>query len=339
MAPAWLALAFRSRVQASYNTRRASRIEPSFAQLPGYRITTQIGTGAGSKIYTAIELATGNTRAVKHVVRYTAADQKFFKQTETEYKTSSKVEHPNLRRSLSIHRVRKHLRLKELLLVMEYVHGFNLEKARPNRLLTFLTLFQKVALGLDALHAAGYLHTDIKPTNIMIAKGGIVKIIDFGQACPIHHRKERIQGTPDYIAPEQVRRLTLDARTDVFNLGATMYWVLTSEKYPTEIRGTDARGGINVITSHKPIAPVDLNDKIPLSLSKLVMECCRANPAERPANMKQVIERLGVTRKLWNKYREDLRTQQSSAVAPSADAASVAAVDDDAEDLTFREDA
>ncbi len=256
------------------------------------------------------------------MVRNTADDERFFKQTETEYKVSSKVDHLHLRRSYLIRRVRKRLVVKELLLVMEYVDGLNLEKARPNRLSTFLTLFRNVAMGLEALHASGYVHTDIKPTNIMIARGGVVKIIDFGQACPLHHRKERIQGTPDYIAPEQVRRLTLDRRTDVFNLGATMYWALTSEKYPTEIRGTDARGGINVITSHKPIAPIELNDKIPVSLSKLVMECCRENPAERPTDMKQVIERLGVARKLWTKFRKSLRAGQDAAATPPVEAAS-----------------
>jgi serine/threonine-protein kinase len=318
---------------------RKRRIEPSTSLIPGYRITRQIGTGAGSKIYTAVELATGNTRAVKHVVRDTSDDERFFKQTEVEYKVSGHIDHRYLRRSYSIHRIRKRLQVKELVLVMEYVDGLTLEKARPNRLNTFLTLFEKVAKGLSALHAAGYVHTDIKPTNIMIAKGGGVKIIDFGQSCPLHHRKERIQGTPDYIAPEQVRRLTLDRRTDVFNLGATMYWVLTSENYPTEIRGNNALGGINVITSHKPVAPIELNDKIPVSLSKLVMECCRENQAERPADMDQVIARLNVAKKLWTKYRDSLRAKQGGDVFPRADAPSASSTEHGAGEVSAEDNA
>lgn len=304
--------------------------DPLASILPGYRITRQIGTGAGSKIYTAVELSSGNTRAVKHVVRESPEDERFLKQTEVEYEISSKIEHPNLRRTYSIRRVRKRLQVREILVVMEYVDGLPLEDARPNRLKTFLALFQKVAMGLDAMHTAGFVHTDIKPTNIMIAKGGIVKIIDLGQACPLNHRKERIQGTPDYIAPEQVRRLALDQRTDVFNLGATMYWVLTSENYPTELRGNDSRGGIKVVRSNKPVAPVEHNDKIPVSLSNLVMECCRDNPAERPADMKQVISRLDVVQKLWSKYRTNLKTQQA---APPADQA------EDAEELSAEDNA
>jgi serine/threonine-protein kinase len=118
-----------------------------------------------------------------------------------------------------------------------------------------------------------------------------------------------VQGTPDYIAPEQVRRLQLDRRTDVFNLGATMYWVLTSEKYPTALQGTDPKAGHRLVTADKVLAPIELNDKIPLSLSNLVMECCRENPAERPSDMKQVASRLAAIQNLWNKQLEQLRSQ------------------------------
>lgn len=297
------------------------RIDPLDIQVPGYRITKQIGTGAGSKIYAATELKTGRTVAVKHIVRNTANDERFLAQAETEYDVSSTLDHPSLRRSYALHRVRKLLQVKELLLVMEYVDGLHLEKARPNRLNTFLILFRRIAQGLEAMHQAGYIHTDIKPTNIMLAQGGVVKIIDFGQSCPINHRKERIQGTPDYIAPEQVRRLPLDQRTDVFNLGATMYWVLTSAKYPTAIRGPDERGGISLVTSENPMAPIELNDKIPISLSQLVMDCCRENPGERPADMKQVLARLVVVQKLWKKYRESVRAQRGTVPAIPHDAA------------------
>ena len=296
--------------------------------LPGYRITKQIGVGAGSKIMLGVELKTGKTFAVKHVARDAPDDDRFLAQTENEYAVSSKLSHPYLRHSFHLHRVRKLLAVKELYLVMDWIDGLTVEKARPNRLNTFLTLFGKVAVGLRAMHEAGYVHADIKPTNIMLAPRGVVKVIDFGQACPMHHRKERIQGTPDYIAPEQVRRLRLDQRTDVFNLGATMYWVLTSEKYPTAIRGADARGGINLVTSDKPIAPIELNDKIPLSLSILVMECCRENPDERPADMKQMSARLAVVQKLWRKYREKVRAgaRRTGTAQPGAGADAQAVV-------------
>ncbi len=285
-------------------------------ELPGYQITRQIGVGAASTIYAAHELASGKRFAVKHVIRNGPEDDRFIEQAETEYAVSSKIEHPHVRHSHAIHRNRKGFRIKDVLVVMDYVEGLTLEKARPNRLNTFLMIFDKVAAGLHAIHQAGFVHNDIKPINLMIGPRGVVKIIDFGQACAVHHRKERIQGTPDYIAPEQVRRMPLDQRTDVFNLGATMYWVLLSENYPTAIRGADVRGGINLIQADEPIAPIELNDKIPLSLSQLVMECCRDNPKERPADMTQVASRLAVVKKLWKKYMNDLRAERRAEAEP-----------------------
>lgn len=278
--------------------------------LPGYRVTRQLGIGARSKVFLATELATGKKVAVKRVVRETADDDRFIEQAETEHTVCSKVLHPFLRQSYRIHRVRKLLVTREVITVMEYVDGLTLEQARPNRLNTFLTIFTRVAEGLLALHRGGYVHSDIKPTNIMLADGGVLKIIDFGQSCPLGHKKSRIQGTPDYIAPEQVRRLPLDARTDVYNLGATMYWLLTSENYPTAIQGSDPRGGIRIVSADKPLAPIEWNDKIPLSLSKLVMECCSENPSERPTDMQQVIARIVLVRKLWNKQLDGLRAKR-----------------------------
>lgn len=288
-------------------------------ELPGYQITRQIGVGAASTIYVAHQLASGKRFAVKHVIRKGPEDDRFIEQAETEFAVSSKIKHPHVRHSHAIHRNRKGFKIKDVLVVMDYVEGLTLEKARPNRLTTFLLIFDKVAAGLHAIHQAGFVHTDIKPINLMIGPRGVVKIIDFGQACPVHHKKERIQGTPDYIAPEQVRRMPLDQRTDVFNLGATMYWVLLSENYPTAIRAADVRGGINLIQEDKPIAPIELNDKIPLSLSQLVMDCCRDNPQERPSDMTQVASRLAVVKKQWKKYMNDLRAERRAEAEPGYD--------------------
>ena len=79
---------------------------------------------------------------------------------------------------------------------------------------------------------------------------------------------------------------------------------------PTELRGQDERSGTNLVRSDRPIAPIELNDKIPISLSNLVMECCRPNAAERPTDMKQLDARLATVQKLWRTYRQSLRAQR-----------------------------
>lgn len=291
--------------------------------LAGLRLTQGIGTGARSRIYLAVDLKTGQRYAVKRVTRNSAEDDRFLEQAETEYEVSVKVDHPVIRKCFDVHRVRKLLQVKELYLVMEYVPGTGLDRSMPNRLAAFLNLFIRVSEGLSALHLAGYVHTDIKPNNIMIAPGGVVKIIDLGQACPIGYRKDRIQGTPDYIAPEQVERGALTQRTDVFNLGATMYYLLTLKTYPTQVRGADARGGIAIVDKDAPVVPVEINPKIPLALSNLVMDCCREDPSKRPADMVQVQHRLRMIRDIWQRQREEFRRRraagQPEGMAPGGD--------------------
>ncbi len=291
--------------------------------LAGLRLTQGIGIGARSRIYLAVDLKTGQRYAVKRVTRNSAEDDRFLEQAETEYEVLTKVDHPVIRKCFDVHRVRKLLQIKELYLVMEYVPGAGLDRSMPNRLASFLNLFIRVSEGLGALHLAGYVHTDIKPNNIMIAPGGVVKIIDLGQACPIGHRKDRIQGTPDYIAPEQVERGALTQRTDVFNLGATMYYLLTLKTYPTQVRGADARGGIAIVDKDAPVIPVEINPKIPLALSNLVMDCCREDPSKRPADMMQVQHRLRMIRDIWQRQREEFRRRhvdgQLEGMAPDGD--------------------
>ena len=122
-----------------------------------------------------------------------------------------------------------------------------------------------------------------------MSKSGAIKIIDLGQSCKIGTTKPRIQGTPDYIAPEQVRRKPLGPKTDVFNLGATMYWALTGENVPTLIPKKNSLG-LAVRETCRP--PHELKKRIPVGISKLVMDCVRDDPVERPRNMLLVISRL-----------------------------------------------
>ena len=261
--------------------------------IPGYRVQTTIGKGARSVIYHMVEIRTGQSFILKRVVRESAADRRFLEQVEREFRVTSAIQHPNLRHSVALHRKRKWLRVSELLLIAEYVEGYTLEERLPDGLDELLAICGQVCQGLRALHEAGYVHADIKPHNILWRSDGVVKVIDFGQSCRMGHRKKRIQGTPDYIAPEQVRRMPLDQRTDIFNLGATMYWALTGRAYPTDL-GSDAMGTrLAVVGPASPKSPRELDESVPLALSKLVMDCCRTNPSDRPADMSQVLKRLG----------------------------------------------
>jgi serine/threonine-protein kinase len=255
-----------------------------------FTIIRRIGSGARSTIYLATDEEDGTTVALKRLTYEKPEDRRVFEQTENEYKVARRIDHPYVRKCYKLRKIRSLLRVKELLLSMEHFDGKTLEESPTLSLGDVLLVLRLVATGLNAMHQAGFVHCDIKPNNILIGKAGAIKIIDLGQSCPIGTIKSRIQGTPDYIAPEQVRRRTLGPRTDIFNLGATMYWALTGKNVPTLIPKK-----IKTVGLYEPqryLAPHELKHQIPVGVSKLVMDCVKQDPAERPANMVEVISRL-----------------------------------------------
>ncbi|MHC4061817.1 MAG: serine/threonine protein kinase [Planctomycetota bacterium] len=256
----------------------------------GYTIIRRIGTGARSTIYLATDSEDETNVALKRVVFEKPQDTRVFEQVETEYRVARRVDHPYVRKCLKIKRIRRLFKTTELLLSMEFFDGQSLEDGPTLSLVDVLLVFRMVAGGLNAMHQQGFIHCDIKPNNILLNKSGSIKIIDLGQSCKIGTTKPRIQGTPDYIAPEQVRRKPLSARTDIFNLGATMYWALTGKNVPTLI--PKRKNGLGLVIPRNCPAPHEIRKKVPIGVSKLVMDCIRDNPAERPRNMMLVISRL-----------------------------------------------
>ncbi len=261
-------------------------------EIEGFTIIKRLGVGARTAIYLATDLATKQQVALKRIVLENPEDTRIFEQIETEYKVSRLLDHPYLRKCYKLIKRRKMLRVSEVLLTMEMFHGQSLEDGPSLSLGDILLVFRMVATALNAMHQKGYVHCDIKPNNIMFGNDGTIKIIDFGQSCKIGAIKKRIQGTPDYIAPEQVRREHLSHRTDIFNLGATMYWALTGKNVPTLIPKKN-KFGIPVAQKECK-TPHEIYHKIPTVVSELVMECVRENSIERPANMAAVTARLDV---------------------------------------------
>jgi serine/threonine-protein kinase len=265
-------------------------------RLLNYEVLERLGEGARSVIYAVRDPQTQKVYALKHVIRAEPKDLRFIEQMETEFEISRQFTHPNLRKSFEL-KINKSLlvRVTEAFLLMELVEGKPLEVRRPGTINEIVDTFFQAAQGLRAMHALGYAHCDIKPNNILRSDSGMVRVIDFGQACRIGTVKERIQGTPDYIAPEQVVRRPISTQTDVFNLGATLYWALTGQNIPTLY--TVNKKGDNSFLLHSAIeSPAALNPNIPLPLSNLTMEMIATRPQKRPADMDQIIQRLELVR-------------------------------------------
>jgi serine/threonine-protein kinase len=257
-----------------------------------YDVLERLGEGARSTIYAVVDPTTRQKFALKHVIREGPKDLRFIEQMEQEFEISRQFTHPNLRRSIEL-KINKTLLMKvtEAFLLMEYFDGRALDVRLPPSMLATIDTFILAAEGLKAMHDMGYVHCDIKPNNILRNDDGEVKVIDFGQSCTIGTIKERIQGTPDYIAPEQVARRPVTVQTDVFNLGATLYWALTGRHIPT-LYTVNKKGENSFLLDTRIDTPIDLNPKTPMPISILVMDCIATKAAKRPQDMEQVITRL-----------------------------------------------
>ncbi len=175
----------------------------------------------------------------------------------------------------------------ERFLVMEYIPGQSLSEARKKRELApdeAVRLVEQVAEGLEAVHACGLVHRDIKPSNIVLGEDGVARLVDFGLAAHLGSPALRaISGSPPYMAPEQARGQweRIDARTDVYGLGAVLYHLLTGHapregKTPIEVL---ERARVDPI-----VPPRRKNPRVPRALERICLKAMAADPQSRYAS-------------------------------------------------------
>ncbi|MCC6284146.1 MAG: serine/threonine protein kinase [Phycisphaerales bacterium] len=261
----------------------------------GYKVLAELGQGAASSIYLVQDQKTKQIWALKHVVKRESKDQRFLDQAEQEVKVAQSLDHPGMRKIERLIKKGSFLATKELYLVMELVDGISMERSPPKTFEHAVHVFQQVAEAMHHMHERGWVHADMKPNNIIVDDQSRAKVIDLGQSCKIGTIKERIQGTPDYIAPEQVHRRAITPRTDVYNLGASIYWTLTRQHIPTALaKGDSLVGSIDDNLMEKPTPAIELNPKVHPKLNDLIMLCVEVDPEKRPPDMKFVAERLNL---------------------------------------------
>jgi len=264
--------------------------------LLGYEIVGELGKGAGSTIYAASHPETRQLCALKHVLVQSEKDARFIEQLRGEFEVGRKVQHAGLRKSFDL-KIKSNWLGKptEAALLMELVDGVPLDQEMPaGGLIGILDCFIQSANALHALHAMGYVHCDLKPANLLVSAEGVTKVIDLGQACAVGTQKQRIQGTPDFIAPEQVKREPVTPRTDVYNLGATLYACLSGQKLPTLF--TAGKGENSFVVTDRIRTPHECRPEVPENLSNLAMECVKIKAEKRPEDMAELARRLDVIR-------------------------------------------
>ncbi len=258
-------------------------------KIPGYDVLQQIGRGGGSLIFEVREQKTGKNFALKFVSRLMEKGSRFFEQVEAEHRLGQKVNHPNLRKT---HQIRKKglLTVQEMYLWMDLVYGRPLSRKSDDFSRPVLALL-KAGDGLRAIHRMRFIHADFNPKNVIVADDGAVKLIDYGQSCTIGTIKKRVQGTLEFMAPEQTTKGVLDHRTDIFNFGATLYWALTGQTIG--LPAIESKGGRRA-GSRKINPPRTINPRVSEGMSEIVMRCLAEAPNERPSSMDEILGDLHV---------------------------------------------
>lgn len=256
-----------------------------------YRIIAPIGSGGMGTVYKAIDPVKDVTVAIKVLDRRFDLDRKRRRRDYIgrEVMIASSLNHPN------IIRMSKDIIVQEdnegnlrRCIVMEFVDGYNLRHFIENRPLSVRQMMHiciKLGEALDFLHQKGIVHRDIKPANFLFSKDGRqIKICDFGlskstQNWWLRWVKES-GGTKLYMSPEQLRKKNLDARSDIFSFGLTMFEFFTG-KHPCN--GLDMRQKVKQIISpsYPWPAPSSLNAEIPEKLDRVILKCMRRNIRER----------------------------------------------------------
>lgn len=282
----------------------------------GFRVLREIGRGAASIIYLVQDPRTKQIWALKHVEKNDPKDERFLEQAEAEYRIAAELDHPSIRKIDRLIKKRNLLDVRELFLVMEFVDGVSEDRLPPRTFERAVAVFHQIAEAMAHMHDRGYVHADMKPNNIIVTDRGVAKIIDLGQSCRTGTVKERIQGTPDYIAPEQVHRRPITPKTDIYNLGATMYWTFTRKHIPTALaKETSLVGSLDDHLMDRPQPASELNPRIHPKLNELIMQCVEIDPEKRPPAMHWVADRLNLIHGI---LRAELERSRGNGEAPTA---------------------
>src|SRR5262249_40774865 len=214
-----------------------------------YRILAKLGGGGMGVVYAAEDLKLGRRVALKFLPDELARDPQAMLRFRREARAASALNHPNI---CIIHEIAEES--GQHFIVMELMEGQTLKylsRHKPVPVDEVLELGDQIAEALDAAHAQGIVHRDIKPANIFVTKRGQAKLLDFGLAklapAPVTDEDETgdsdrsitkagvMLGTISYMSPEQARGEALDARTDLFSLGAVLYEMASGKKaFPGE---------------------------------------------------------------------------------------------------------
>jgi serine/threonine-protein kinase len=250
-----------------------------------YKIEAELGRGGMGVVYKARDTQLDRPVALKFLGSLVDGNDEYKARFLREAQAAARVQHPNI---ISIYDIGADD--GRAYIAMEYVEGPNLHKylGRKGKLepREAINIIGQACLALDAVHTAGIVHRDIKPDNILIAKGGLVKLMDFGLAKGAGARltaSNVVMGTPCYMAPEQAMGREADARSDIYALGLVLHELLTGVTVFAD--GDVLRRQV----TEMPPPPSKSVEGIPELLDQIVMKCIQKKPEERFQTVKELL--------------------------------------------------
>jgi eukaryotic-like serine/threonine-protein kinase len=308
-----------------------------------YEVLSALGKGGMGEVYLAQDTKLDRKVALKVLPGAFAQDQERLRRFEQEARAASALNHPNILTIFEIGEVDgRHY------IATEFIEGETLGQrlaVAPLKLSETLNIAEQMTSALSAAHAAGIVHRDVKPENIMIRRDGIVKVLDFGLAkltqtepsrsgpddptrALVKTRSGVVMGTVAYMSPEQARGLSLDARTDVWSLGVVIYEMLTGNN---PFAATTSSDTLVSILEREPRSLNSFSQDIPEELEWIVTKALTKDFDDRYQTSREMLtdlrrlkQRLSVAAKLERSGASRLSEGSGDARSTSPEATAIA---------------
>jgi protein kinase-like protein/zinc ribbon protein len=274
-------LSSRASSPASSGSLHHGRFLPGTILGDRFRIVALLGRGGMGEVFRADDLKLGQAVALKFLPPEMSQQQERLERLYNEVRTARQIAHPNVCRVYDVGEVGG-----EHFISMEYIEGEDLSTLlrRIGRLpeIKAIQIARQVAAGIAAAHEKGVLHRDLKPANIMIDERGLARITDFGLAA-LHSdigKANVAEGTPAYMAPEQLTGKDVSVRSDIYAFGLVLYEIFTGKQ------AFDAKSTAEVMrqrqASSTPSAPSEIVEDVNPAIERVILHCLEVDPNNRP---------------------------------------------------------